>query len=109
MVGVVVATGVDHDGVAGEVGKLEARGEYGLGGVAGSIHVERRQVAEVAVTPGFAVALGVGGVKVAAGGERGHHLALAFLGVATRILVHVEAVQAGREAVQRGGKDEAVF
>ena len=53
VVRVVVATGMHHQGVALHVGQLQARGQHGLGGGAVGCHIERGQVAQVAVAPGF--------------------------------------------------------
>src|SRR5690606_37501451 len=71
MVGVVVAAGVHHQGAALDVRfLLQARGQHRLVGVAFSIHIQGRQVTQVAVAPGRAVLAGVLRVVMAAGGAR---------------------------------------
>ena len=83
--------------------------EYRHAGVAVAVHIQHRQIAEVGVVfPRLAVAVGFFRVPMATSGESQNGFAVFFARVAAGVFVDVEAVQAGGEAVQRRGEDEAV-
>ena len=111
MFGVVVAARVDDERMPFDfVERFQPRCEYRHAGVAVAVHIQHRQVAEVGVVfPRLAVAVGFFRVPMTAGGKPQDGFAVFFARVAAGIFVDVEAVQAGSEAVQRRGEDEAVF
>jgi hypothetical protein len=109
LVGVVVATGVDHERSAFQVTQFEAWGEHGLVGVALHVDVEGGQVAEVAFAPGKFMFAGFLRVVMASGGEGGDFFAVFFLGEAAGVFMDVKAMEAHGQSGEFGGEDDAIF
>ena len=111
MFGVVVAANVDDERVSFNLIQcFQARREDGDAGVAVSIGVQHRQVAEVGVVfPRLAVARGVVRIPMAAGGKPQNAFAVFLARRTAGVFVDVKAVRASGQIVQRGGEDEAVF
>src|SRR5689334_10642529 len=90
LVGVVVAAGVDHEGLALDLGQaLEARRRQRQDRTAVAAHHQRWQVAHVAAAGGPEVLLGAARVVVPAGGAGRHLLAVLFVGGAAARLVYM--------------------
>lgn len=102
LIGVVVAAGVQHHRMALQLrNRLQVRrGERPLGCPIGA-HGHPRQVAQVARALGTEVLARRGGIQMRARRPGRRHLAVGGgRGVARRLLMHVEAVVARRQAVQ---------
>jgi hypothetical protein len=110
LVGIVVAAGVDHEGLAFHVAQLgQARRRHRDAGTAIAAHHQRRQVAHVAVAGRSGMVLAGGWIVVAAGGPGRYRLAVLLVGTAAAGLVHVETVRAGRQVGQRRREHQAVL
>jgi hypothetical protein len=109
LIGMVVATGVNHQRSAFQVTQFEAWGEHGLVGFAIHVDVERRQVAEVAFAPGKFMFAGFLRVVMASGGEGGDFFAVFFLGKTTGVFVDVKSMEAHGQSGEFGGEDDAIF
>ena len=109
MFGVIITADVDDERVSFNLIQcFQARREDGDAGVAVSIGVQHRQVAEVGIVfPRLAVAVGVFRIPMAACGEAGYRLAVFFACLTAWFFVDVEAVQSGGMVVQLGREDEA--
>ncbi len=68
----IVTTGVDHERTIEDVCELQPWREYRIGGIAVACNIQRRQVAEVPLAPGFAVLLRSLWVEVASRGKSRH-------------------------------------
>lgn len=100
VISVVIAANVNHQRAAFEIRQLQARCQHRLRGKALGIHIQRGQIAQVAVAPRRAVYLGVFRVVVTASRTRWYDFAI-FGGRRTAgVLVQMEAMQPRREPVQ---------
>jgi hypothetical protein len=105
----VVSPDVHHQRTVKHVGQLQAWRENRVAGspIGGNIH--GRQITEMAIPPGLAVMFGTQRVQMAAGGQRGHGLSVSDGRRTARVLMHVKAVESGRQSDERRVKHEAVL
>ena len=108
VVGVIIAAGMNHQRASGEVAFLEPRRKDRLVCVALGVDVQRRQIAEVAVSPWGAMFARALWIVMAAGAQRSHFLAVLFGGIAARILVDVEAMHARGNTFEIRAEDQAI-
>ena len=100
----VIASHVDHQRFALDVGQFQPWCQHRCGSHAVSIDIERWQIALVIVIcPGITVLAAAIRVEVTSGRTAQYRLAVFAAGVATAILMHMEAVNAGCELLKIGG------
>ncbi len=100
MIGMVVASFMHDQRTPLDVGKrLQAGSQDRCAGVPVIIHVKRRQIAEMPVSPRKAMLARFLGIEMSPGRAGGDRFAAFFSRVAVRVLVNVESVKTRFEAL----------
>ena len=100
----VIASHVDHQRFAFDVGQFQPWCQHRCVSHAISIDIERWQIALVIVIcPGVTVLAAAIRVEVTSGRAAQYRLTVLTAGVTTAILMHMEAMNAGRELLEVGG------
>src|SRR5690606_551781 len=109
-IGMIVTTGVDHQGAALDlIELLDARCQHGIVRVAVAIRMERRQIAQVAVFVRAQVLAGLLRVVVPTRGLGGGRLAVLVRRLAAAVLMHMEPMLPGLQGTQLRGEQQTVF
>src|SRR6185436_3119629 len=108
MICMIVATRMNHQGMALDVDELESGRQYRIVGVTRSIHEQRRKISKMSVTPRQAMPLGRGRIVVPARGQGRHHLAVLLLGRAAWIFMHMETMHSRWQSGKRGTEHDPI-
>ena len=109
--GVIITTDVDDKRMPLDlIQRFQAWRKNGDIGVTIGINIQHGQIAKVRVVfPWLTVAIGVVRIPMTTRGEAENSFTVFFASVTTRMLMNMETVQPGGQAVQLRGENEAVF
>ena len=92
MICVVVTSGMNHQRATLYISNFKPGRQYWIICIAHGIYEQRGQIAEMPITPRQAMALSCGWIVMPSRSQCRHHLPVFFLGLATWVFVHMEAM-----------------